>query len=79
MGLGMRGYLTGTTQNTSSDSTFQLWSGYYWSNTPVDSSKTASALHFYLDNTTEPKSVIVNSSAAVKRGNALQIRCVRDN
>lgn len=75
MGVGLKAYLTGYTQNLSGDDSYKQWSGNYWCRETSDDSE-AKMFNFYLDH--DVNEVVVNSDATSKKANALQIRCVRE-
>ncbi len=84
MMMGRKVYFDGTIQNVSSDGTFKPGAGYYWSRDAVAGSKSAAALHFYVDRTDDTHSydddpLVVESERAMQRGNGMQIRSVRNN
>lgn len=76
MASGFRAYIDGSIHNLSSDGSYSPWSGYYWSSDANSSQFKSKAFHFYLN--TSDNSVVVNSSEASYRANAMSIRPVRE-
>lgn len=73
---GRRNYLDGRLDIVNDDDIRPVpWSGYYWTATP--DGENATALYFDLNSSTRTWNAI-NTSRAMHRANALQIRCVKE-
>lgn len=79
VGAGRRSYETGvfTNMNNYEGATPLPWVGYYWSAEAVAGAPTAYSLFFDL-NTTRAVNNRYDAHKAMYRGNAMQVRCVRE-